>query len=499
MNPIKLEVRHLSRRYPGTMALDDCSAIWHGGNVHALLGKHGSGRSTLAKCLCGAVPPTGGELFLNDRKLDLRSPMDALKAGIALVYQELSLVPDFTVAENILFGRSCRKGPGGLFIDWKRTYAKAAGFLEALRLEVPVSAKVSSLSAGQRQLVEIAKVMSYNPSVLILDEPTSALDPFETESLFRVVRRFREQGSIVIIMTRQRNELRNLADCVMVLRDGRCAGTIPIAEAEPGALVAMMFDQTPVQSRPEPLPAAGAVLLEVQGLTRNGHFADASFSLGKGEILGLAGRPGSGRSQLLRSIFGMDPLDAGTVTLQGRTLTRPQIPDMIRLGLAMAPTSRRHESPAQSRSVLDTFSLASLSAIASRGSGHGQGQTSVVLPWIQELQAKVAGGNPRQGAVGDWPGTEPSILFMDEPSRGLDEQARQQLFQIMADLSRRGLSMVLVSTELNELMQVCHRILVMDRGRITEETTPGQTSLDQLYSVCMENTLPAPASSSARC
>jgi ABC-type sugar transport system ATPase subunit len=488
MNPIKLEVRHLSRRYPGTMALDDCSAIWHGGNVHALLGKHGSGRSTLAKCLCGAVPPTGGELFLNDRKLDLRSPMDALKAGIALVYQELSLVPDFTVAENIFMGRTFRKGPAGIFIDWKRTYAKAAEILEALRLEVPVTAKVSSLGAGQRQMIEIAKALSCDPSVLILDEATSALAPGEAESLFRVVRRFREQGRIVLFITHRRNEIRAVADQVTVIRDGRCAGSLPAAEAEPGILVELMYGDTralPGQDRP---PAAGEVVLAVHGLTRNERFADVSFCLRRGEILGLAGRLGSGRSQLLRSIFGVEPLDAGTILLQDRAITRPQIPDMMRLGLALAPGNRKDEGAAPSRSIADTFSLASLSAIASLGGGNDRRQAPVALPWIQALQRKLDGaGHPVSPRIaGDWLDSEPSILFIDEPGRGLDLQERQQFYRILWDLSRRGLSAILVSTDLKELMEACHRILVMDRGRITAETSPGQISLDELYALCLE-------------
>jgi ABC-type sugar transport system ATPase subunit len=388
-------------------------------------------------------------------------------------------------------------------MDWKGTYAKAAEILEALRLELPVTAKVSSLSAGQRQMVEIAKAMSYDPSVLILDEATSRLTPFEAESLFRVVRRYRDQGRIVLFITHQRNAIRAVADQVTVIRDGRCAGSLPAAEAEPGTLVDLMFGDTPVLSGQDRPPAAGEEVLAVQGLTRNERFTDVSFSLHKGEILGLAGRLGSGRSQLLRSIFGLDPLDAGTILLQGRAITRPQIPDMMRLGLALAPGNRKEEGPVQSRSIADTFSLASLSAMVSLGGGNDQRQTPVVLPWLQELRIKLAhaglpvasrsGGSTQQRLAGDWLDSEPSILFIDEPSHGLDLQARQQLFRILWDLSRQGLSVVLVSTELKELMEVCHRILVMDRGRIAVATTPGQTSLDQLYALCLEGAVPAPS------
>ena len=496
MDPIKLEVRNLRKTYPGTVALDDFSAVMHGGNVYALLGKNGSGKSTLVKCISGAVIPTSGELFLNDRKIELKSPLDAFDQGIAIVYQELSLVLDFTVAENILIGRYFKKGPGQAIIDWKRTNEKAAEILASLRIDIPVTAKASSLSVGQRQMIEIAKAMSFNPKVLILDEPTSALAQFEVESLFRVVQRSREQGIIVIFITHKLNEIRNVADFVTVIRDSRFVGTIPIAEAKPKTLVDMMFGETKILTRPANLGVSSEVVLQVKHLTRRQRFTDVSFSLRKGEILGIAGMLGSGRSELLRSIFGADPVDSGEIVVNGVTITQPQIPAMKRLGLAMTPENRKDEGLVQILSIKDNLSYASLSSIASLGFINNRRQEPVVARWIRELQIKVSsaehpvsslsGGNQQKIVVGNWLNTAPSIIFFDEPSRGIDVQAKQQIFQIMWDLSRRGLSVVFVSTELEELMEVCHRILVMDRGRITRETTPEQTSLDQLYAMCME-------------
>jgi len=496
MDPIKLEVRNLGKTYPGTVALEGYSGVMHGGQVYALLGKNGSGKSTLVKCISGAVLPTSGELFLNDRRLELKSPQDALLAGIAVVYQELSLVLDFSVAENILIGRYFRKGPGGAIIDWKRTNEKAAEILASLRIDVPVTAKVSSLSLGQRQMIEIAKAMSYNPSVLILDEPTSALAQFEVESLFRVVQRSRAQGLIVIFITHKLNEIRGVADQVTVLRDSRLVGTIPIAEASPKTLVDMMFGETRILSRPAGLDVSDQVVLEARNLTRKGRFQDVSFSLRQGEILGIAGMLGSGRSELLRAIFGADPLDAGEIIVHGTSITRPEIPAMKQLGVAMTPENRKDEGLVQSLSIKDNLSFASLSSIASLGFINDRRQQPVVQRWIQELQIKVAsaehpvsslsGGNQQKVVVGNWLNTAPSIVFFDEPSRGIDVQAKQQVFQIMWDLSRKGLSVIFVSTELEELMEVCHRILIMDHGRITQETTPEQTTLDQLYAMCME-------------
>ena len=496
MDPIKLEVRNLRKTYPGTVALDDFSAVMHGGNVYALLGKNGSGKSTLVKCISGAVIPTSGELFLNDRKIELKSPLDAFDQGIAIVYQELSLVLDFTVAENILIGRYFKKGPGQAIIDWKRTNEKAAEILASLRIDIPVTAKASSLSVGQRQMIEIAKARSFNPKVLILDEPTSALAQFEVESLFRVVQRSREQGIIVIFITHKLNEIRNVADFVTVIRDSRFVGTIPIAEAKPKTLVDMMFGETKILTRPANLGVSSEVVLQVKHLTRRQRFTDVSFSLRKGEILGIAGMLGSGRSELLRSIFGADPVDSGEIVVNGVTITQPQIPAMKRLGLAMTPENRKDEGLVQILSIKDNLSYASLSSIASLGFINNRRQEPVVARWIRELQIKVSsaehpvsslsGGNQQKIVVGNWLNTAPSIIFFDEPSRGIDVQAKQQIFQIMWDLSRKGLSVIFVSTELEELMEVCHRILIMDKGRIEQETTPELTSLDQLYAMCME-------------
>ena len=496
MDPIKLELKGMTKTYPGTVALSDFSAEMEGGQVYALLGKNGSGKSTLVKCISGAVLPTAGELYLNGRRLQFKNPMDAFREGIAIVYQELSLVLDFTVAENVLIGRYSMRGPGGAFIDWKKTNERAKAILDSLRIDLPVDVKVSKLSVGQRQMVEIAKAMSFNPSVLILDEPTSALAQYEIESLFQVVKRSREQGIIVIFITHKLNEIHGVADFVTVIRDSRFVGTIPIAQATPKTLVDMMFGETQVLTRPANLPVSDEVVLEVSGLCRRNHFADVSFQLRKGEILGIAGMLGAGRSELLRSIFGADPLDAGTVTVQGERITRPSIPEMKRLGLAMTPENRKDEGLVQMASIQDNLCFASLNNIASLGFLTRRHQEPVVQRWIRELQIKVAraehpvsslsGGNQQKVVVGNWLNTAPSIIFFDEPSRGIDVQAKQQIFQIMWDLSRRGLSVIFVSTELEELLEVCHRILIMDRGRITREADPETTTLDELYALCME-------------
>jgi ribose transport system ATP-binding protein len=311
-----------------------------------------------------------------------------------------------------------------------------------------------------------------------------------------VVRRSREQGLIIIYITHKLNEIKGIADFVTVLRDGRFVGTLPMAEASPKAIVDMMFGETTLKARPPDLRAGEETALEVRRLTREGKFHDVSFCLKKGEVLGIAGMLGSGRSELLRGIFGADPIDSGEVEIGGRAIRKPSIRAMKGLGLAMTPENRKDEGLVQAMSIADNLCYASLAAVARRGVLTDRRQAPVVRRWIEELAIKVSnpgrpvsslsGGNQQKVVVGNWLNTEPRVIFFDEPSRGIDVQAKQQIFQIMWDLARRGLSVVFVSSELEELLEVCHRILVMEDGSIKRELKPEETSLDELYAYCME-------------
>jgi ABC-type sugar transport system ATPase subunit len=345
-------------------------------------------------------------------------------------------------------------------------------------------------------MVEIAKAMSYHPRVLILDEPTSALARHETESLMRVVRKSREQGLIVIYITHKLNEIRGIADYVTVLRDGLFIGSLPMEEASPKTIVDMMFGEAAIRQRPENLVVHDEAALEVSSLSRAGKYEDVSFVLKKGEILGIAGMLGAGRSELRRGIFGADPVDSGSVTLGGKKVARPAIRAMKELGLGMTPENRKDEGLVQGMSIADNLCYASLDAIGRHGLITAGLQAPVVRRWVTELEIKLAGpalpvsslsgGNQQKVVVGNWLNTGPRVMFFDEPSRGIDVLAKQQIFQIMWELSRKGLSVVFVSSELEELLEVCHRILIMAGGRITGEVRPEKTSLDELYALCME-------------
>ncbi len=491
-----LETVDIRKEYPGTVALDGVSLRFSGGEIHALIGKNGAGKSTLLKIFSGAVQPGSGSILLNGTPVRLHSPRDALAKGIAAVYQELSLIPGLTVAENIFLGRlPRRKGPARVFIDWADTFSRARALLENLGITMDVTRKASSLGVAQQQLVEIAKAMSHEPAVLMLDEPTSALAHHEAEHLFALLRQLLSRGVVLIYITHRLQEIKQIADTVSVLRNGRLVGTLPIGEASPQTVAHMMFGETVQKVIPRGLSAGTDTVMEVRNLSRRGAFADVSFAVRRGEILGIAGLLGSGRTELLRAVFGADPPDAGEVTLNGDTV-RPATPrQMRRLGVALAPENRKDEGLVQILSTRLNTCLASLPRVARHGFTTRQRETAVTHRTIDDVSITVAdveapvsslsGGNQQKVVVGKWLNTEPRVMLFDEPTRGIDIQAKQQMFQLLWDLSGRGISSVVVSSELEELMDICHRILVMRKGAIVGEVLPQSATLEQLFALCL--------------
>ncbi len=493
-----LETVSIRKEYPGTIALNDVSLSFKEGEIHALVGKNGAGKSTLVKIFAGAIQPSSGSILLNGTQLHLRSPREAFERGIAAVHQELSLVPELSVAENILLGRlPMKKGFGrGLIVDWPEVERKAEETLASFGVHLDVRARAGRLGVAQQQMVEIAKAMSYKPSVVMLDEPTSALARRETEHLFELLHRLDSRGIILLYITHRLQELREIADVVSILRNGEVAGTVNIQEASPSSLASLMFGQTIRTERPATLPSRAPVALEVRHLTRTGVFSDISFSLHEGEILGIAGLLGSGRTELLRSIFGADPSDRGNVIVNGASL-RPASPAMMkRYGLALTPENRKAEGLVQTASTRFNMCIASLDRLTTGGFITRERERMVVRAMVKNLDMVLAdmeapvsllsGGNQQKVVAGKWLNTAPRIMLFDEPTRGIDVQAKQQIFQIMYGLSRKGISAIVVSSELEELLDICHRILVMRSGRLVATLDPGSTSIEQLVEACME-------------
>lgn len=487
-----LETRKITKIYPGTVALNEVSVSFEGGKVHALVGKNGCGKSTMLKIFAGAVEPTGGEVLIDGIPVSFNSPIDAFEKGIATVYQELSLVPGMSVAENILMGRLPMKGK---FVDWKKTYALAEELLKEMYVDIPAREMVYSLSMWQCQMVEIVKAMNSNPKVLLLDEPTSSLAQNEVQSLFRMIRELKKKGVIIIYVSHRLQELWEIADTCTVLRDGRLIGVKPMKDATHKDILSMMFGDVEIRKRPDDLKVTDEVVLEVNGLTRKHCFEDISFRLKKGEILGIAGMLGSGRTELLRSIFGADSFDKGEIFSFGQQIVSPDPVKMRRAGFAMTPEDRKHEGLVQIMSIRNNLCVASLENIAPGLFLSSAVEDEFVQRQVKELQIKVAsvdhpvsslsGGNQQKVVVGNWLNTDPKIMFFDEPSRGIDVKAKQQIFQIIWEQSRKGISSIMVSSELEELLEVCHRILIMRHGRIIGEVTPENLKIEELYSLSM--------------
>ncbi|MER9775506.1 sugar ABC transporter ATP-binding protein [Mesorhizobium sp. M0220] len=491
-----IEFRDISKIYDASVALAKFSHTFDAGRVHALMGKNGSGKSTAIKILAGAVQPTLGTLFVNGERAAFATPSDASAAGIVTVHQELSLVASLSVGENIFLGRLPKRG---ILVDWAKLHRDAAALLAEMKIEIDTRRPVSTLSLGQQQMIEIIKAMSFQPSVLILDEPTSALATREVDRLFELVRRLRGRGVTIIYITHRMNELFEIADTCTAIRDGRYIGTVEMSNARPATIIEMIFGDVAKARRPvRPVITRDRPVLSVRGLTRQPDFVDVSFDLYPGEVLGMAGLLGAGRTETLRSIFGADPFDDGEIIFEGQSVHRPTPKSMKKLGLGYTPENRKEAGLVQSASVHDNLVLASMHRIAARGLTSREREAPFVTRQVRDLGIKISdptlpvsmlsGGNQQKVVIGNWLNSQPKVMFFDEPSRGVDILAKQQIFEIIWRKAQVGLSSVFVSSELEELFEVCDRILVMRRGRVFCEVAPETISLAQLYHLCMEGT-----------
>lgn len=494
-----LETVDVRKVYPGTVALEGVSLAFLPGEVHALIGKNGAGKSTLVKIIAGAIQPTGGQIRMAGEIVEFRSPRDAFQKGIATVYQELSLVPELSVAHNILLAE-LPTAFGGLCVDWPAVYRRAGALLESLHLELDPRRPVRTLGMADQQMVEIAKAMSSNPRVLLLDEPTSSLAKHETESLFRLVRALAAQGVSIIYISHRLQELKHIAHRVSALRDGALAGTIPVGEADPGTIAHLMFGEVVPRHRPESLSRGKDTVLEVRHLNRKDKLHDVSLAVRRGEILGIAGLVGSGRTELLRALCGADPADSGEIVVDGVSVARPTPRRMRRAGVGLTPENRKEAGLVLNLNTRENLCLASLGRMSWHGIVWKGRQQPLVERTIRELHIAVSdteapvstlsGGNQQKVVVGKWLNTGPRVLLLDEPTRGIDIQAKQQIFQLIWDLGKGGISTIFVSSELEELIDVCHRILIMQEGRLVGEVSPDRVNPQQLFEYCAGHSPP---------
>ncbi len=473
-----LALKGIAKSFPGVRALTGIDFDVRPGEVHALLGENGAGKSTLIKIMSGVYQPDEGTIELDGKTTRFDSPQEAQEAGIATIYQELLLFPELTVAENIFMGHAPKNRFGA--IDWGKTRERAHEVLESLDIrDLDVRAMVGTLSVGNRQRVEIAKALSHNARILIMDEPTAALTERDVERLFGIVRLLRSRGVGVVYISHRLEEVFLLADRVTVLRDGEFVATKPVAETDNDDLIHMMVGRRIDQLFPKSETKRGPVVLELENVVRSPMTKGASLKLHSGEILGIAGLVGSGRSELAEVIFGMTPAEKGTIKIDGKPVRIESPAAATALGIAYVPEDRGRQGLVRQMPVSENVSLANLARVArhsfiDRKVEAKLAEESVVkfqirASGIDQIVGKLSGGNQQKVGLSKWLATEPRILIMDEPTRGIDVGAKAEIHRLMSEFASRGMAILMISSELPEVLGMSDRILVMRAGRIVAE------------------------------
>jgi ABC-type sugar transport system ATPase subunit len=485
-----LEVRGLSHRYGESRVLDEVTLTFVPGRVHALVGRNGAGKSTLLRALCGAIQPSEGEIRVAGTAVRLGSPQDAVARGIATVHQELTLVPELTVAENILLDRLPRRGKWLPLLDHRAARAGAARALDRLGSALDPAARVASLSCAVRLLVDFARAIAHHPKVLLLDEPTSALSGGDVTRLIALVRALAAEGVAVVHVTHRLDELPRIADEVSVLRDGRLVGSIAAAEARADRLVPLMFGAVEPASHRAARTGPREPVLVVRDMTLPPRLNGVSLEVAPGEIVGIAGLVGSGRTELVESIFGARR-GRGEVRIHGRRVPRPSPRSMAARGVALIPEDRKHQGLALLLSVADNAALVSLPrGFLTRGRVRDAvratlARLGLAAPSRDHPVEALSGGNQQTVVVGKWLLTPKKVLLLDEPTKGIDLAARRQLVATMRQAADEGMAVVWVSSELEELHEAADRIVVMVAGRAVAEVDPRDTSLARLFALAM--------------
>jgi inositol transport system ATP-binding protein len=473
---VLLEVEGVSKAFPGVVALDNVSLKLKRGTVHALMGENGAGKSTLMKIIAGIYHPDAGEVRLRGEPIRLESPLDALENGIAMIHQELNLMPFMTVAENIWIRREPRNVLG--LIDHRRLRRKTADLFDRLSIDIDPDIEVLYLSVASRQMVEIAKAVSYESDVLIMDEPTSALTEKEVDHLFRIIRDLKAQGKGIVYITHKMNELFEIADEVSVFRDGKYIGTHSSGDVTRDDIIRMMVGREITQMFPKEEVPIGEVVLSVRDLTLPGTFRDVSFDLRAGEILGVAGLVGSGRSNVAEAIFGVRPAASGTISVNGRPVVIDSPNTAMRHGMAFLTEDRKETGCFLILDVLENMQAAVLNqrfvtagfvqegAVARECEGM-KNALRVKTPTLNERVENLSGGNQQKVLIGRWLLTHPRILILDEPTRGIDVGAKAEIHKLITRLAGQGVGVIMISSEMPEVLGMSDRIMVMHEGKVT--------------------------------
>ena len=483
-----LVMEGISKYFPGVQALDSVSLEVRPGTVHALMGENGAGKSTLMKVLIGMYRADSGTVTFGGKLVQLQTTAQALKLGISMIHQELSPVPEMKVFENIFLGREPLNRIG--LVDKRKMVADTQALFTRWEIDIDPRERMRHLSVAQTQMVEIAKAISYDARLVIMDEPTSAITEREVAHLHRMIRSLRETGVAIIYITHKMDEVFKISDFVTVFRDGKLVSTLPAAELDRGKLIALMVGRELTQMFPKVEAEIGEILMSVRGLTRRGKCYDISFDLRRGEILGLAGLMGAGRTEVLEGIFGVGKVDTGTITINGQTVKISAPKDAIAAGLGLLTEDRKRTGIMGVLSVRDNMSVASMGRYSRFGFLGGgamdkevqrqRESLAIKTPSIRQLIKLLSGGNQQKVLVSRWLMTNPDILMIDEPTRGIDVGAKAEIHRLMSTLAQEGKAILMVSSELPEILGMSDRVLVMHEGRITGEFSRAEATQERI-------------------
>ncbi len=480
-----LELRNVTKSFGAVVALSSGSLRADSGSIHALVGENGAGKSTLVKIVAGVHRRDAGEMLLGGVSVDFASTADSKSLGIAVIYQEPTLFPDLSVTENIFMGR--QPMGAGRRIDRAAMYAEAESLFDRLGVHIDPRRPALGLSIADQQIIEIAKAISLDARVLIMDEPTAALSGVEVERLFTVARSLRDEGRALVFISHRFDEVFELCDTITVMRDGAYIDTVRTADTDVDTIVALMVGREVGDLFPKTPATVGEPVLQVEGLSSAGVFHDVSFEVRAGEIVGLAGLVGAGRSEIARAIFGVDRYDAGRVTLDGKPVPAHNPRAAIRAGMAFIPEDRRKQGLVTEASVARNIAGVIRGGLAKAGLLTGSAESRSAAPWAGKLAVKtgaldmnaatMSGGNQQKVVIAKWLATDPRLLVIDEPTRGIDVGTKAEVHRLLSDLAGQGMAVLMISSELPEVLGMADRVLVVCEGRITadiprDEATP---------------------------
>lgn len=476
-----LELKNIYKSFPGVKVLEDVTLQVRPGEVHALMGENGAGKSTLMKILMGIYKADQGSIFLEGKETAMHGPKDAMSKGISMIHQELNTVLDMEVAENVFVGRELlKKGMEKLkIVDIARMREETGRYFREMNIDIDPRAKMRTLSVAEMQLVEIVKAISLNSKIIVMDEPTSAITEKEAAVLFTQIERLKKQGVAIIYISHKMDEIFRISDTITVLRDGQWIGTKPAKELDNDMLIKMMVGRELTDIYPKDPVEIGDVILEVKNLSRGKKVQDASFSLRKGEVLGIAGLVGAGRSELVETIFGLYPKTGGQIFLHGKEVHIKNSADAIKNKMALITEDRKQTGLNLIVSVKENIASVSIGKLSNHGIVNDKKINEVSEKYIKELKIKtpdgnaivgnLSGGNQQKVVLAKWLLDEPDIIIFDEPTRGIDIGAKRDIYLLINNLAKEGKAVIVISSEMAEVMGICDRILVMAEGRINGE------------------------------